>query len=169
MSWLDSYFMSGYKTLQIGGVAVTQEMILNLAAGASAVDNPGLGRTDVTISGIGLSSSTIHRGNPNGMGDANFTVTETLGTVWIGTYAVFTAVRSVVLPTSPTAGMTVVWSDEVTSAGGSILNFGVTFNGGTNNVMYGVTSASTYTATEAVWGGGSVIQLVFNGTLWKVS
>jgi hypothetical protein len=50
MSWLDKFFNTGYATLLVAGVAVPQERALNFASGATAVDNPLRGRTDVTIS-----------------------------------------------------------------------------------------------------------------------
>jgi hypothetical protein len=48
MSWLDAQIF-GYRTIQIGGVAVPSQTTLNFVTGASAVDNPAQARTDVTI------------------------------------------------------------------------------------------------------------------------
>lgn len=53
MSWLDKYFRSGVKNIAIGGVLLPPETTLNFASGASGVDNPASGSTDVTVSGSG--------------------------------------------------------------------------------------------------------------------
>ena len=49
MSWLDKLFGAGYKTIQIGGVALPQQPTVNIVSGASGVNNALLGRTDLTI------------------------------------------------------------------------------------------------------------------------
>lgn len=173
MSWLDSFFQTGYKTIQIAGIAIAAESTINFVSGASGVDNPGLTRSDITIFGSGLSGSTIHRG-ASGMGDANFTVVETGGTDYIGCNAVFTAARSLILPASPGSGQIVMWADENTSVGGAIASFNLVINGNGNQVQGpngtgGVAQGATYNVTDAIWGGGSLIQVLFNGSFWKVS
>lgn len=70
MSWLDRFFLGGYTTLAIAGTALPKEVVLNFVSGASAVDNPSLSRTDVTINAVGAptGSGLLHvtGGTPDG-------------------------------------------------------------------------------------------------------
>lgn len=58
MSWLDRFFKQGYATLQSGGSPVAPETVLNFVSGATVVDDPANGRTNVTISGGGGATGT---------------------------------------------------------------------------------------------------------------
>ena len=52
MSFLDTLLLA-YRNVAIGGVRVPQQPVLNFVSGATAVNNPGNGSTDITISGGG--------------------------------------------------------------------------------------------------------------------
>lgn len=51
MSWLDSFFNAGYATILVAGVALPQQRVLNIVAGATGTNNPALNRTDLTLIG----------------------------------------------------------------------------------------------------------------------
>ena len=57
MSWLDKFFSAGYREIQINGVALPHETIVNLVTGATGTDNTNFARTDVTITGASLNVS----------------------------------------------------------------------------------------------------------------
>ncbi len=57
MSWLDAYFKSGVKTIAIAGTALPFESTLNFVAGATGVDSPSTGMTNITVSSTGFSST----------------------------------------------------------------------------------------------------------------
>lgn len=48
MSWLDSFFNAGYRTILIAGVALPPRPAVNYV-GVTGVDNPALNRTDLTV------------------------------------------------------------------------------------------------------------------------
>ena len=52
MSWLANILKRGYGTLQINGVALPQEYVLNIATGAVGVDDPTNARTTLTITSL---------------------------------------------------------------------------------------------------------------------
>jgi len=180
MSWLDQ-LMFGYRNIQVNGVSVTPETTLNFVTGATAVDNPGQQRTDVTI---GAANGSISSSSIFSVTDAGLTVTATTGWVYIYSTAAFTADRTITLPlstnlTSASAGMIVQISDDATTTNGSLANHNLIVAGNGNNVQvtYGngtVTKASSVTfslgggASSAPLGPGGTIQMIFNGTYWKV-
>ena len=49
MSWLDRFFLKGYTAVQINGVAVPDEQILNFLAGITAADDAANERTNLSI------------------------------------------------------------------------------------------------------------------------
>lgn len=53
MSWLDGFLSGGYATIQIAGSGLQARAILNFVSGVTGVDNPGAGRTDLTVAGGG--------------------------------------------------------------------------------------------------------------------
>ena len=173
MSWLDQ-MMFGYRSIQIGGVTVPPETTLNFTNAVTAVDNPGQQRTDVTIGGVNgtLSASSIFS-----VTDAGLTIVATSGWVYVYSTAAFTLDRTLTLPVStsnPAAGMIVTWSDDATTANGSLASHNLIINGNGNNVQYSTTRAATITAslggspTQVPVGPGGSITLIFNGTYWKV-
>lgn len=82
MSWLDRFFL-GRATVYAAGVFVATEAAINFVSGASAVDNPGAGRVDITctgstaVTGTGLWYSTA--------GVVNGTAVLFIGDVQLGT------------------------------------------------------------------------------------
>lgn len=60
MSWLDRLFTTKVTTIQIAGVSLPPEQIVNFATGVSGADNPSNGRVDLTVVGtIGTGGVTI--------------------------------------------------------------------------------------------------------------
>ena len=57
MSWLDRLFTKGYTQIQINGIAVPSENILNFVAGASAADNQSNARTDITFTAASFAAA----------------------------------------------------------------------------------------------------------------
>lgn len=166
--------------LQVGGN--TQNVSdLDFAAGFNTTTTTDATTGESTLH-VTVGGATVHSASnspPNGMGDADFTVTETSGDTYVGASAVFTVDRTLKLPASPGVGQRVIWSDEVpstTNASGALATHNLIVNGNGKQVMSGGTGfeagnllAATYTATLAAWGGGgATITLIFNGTFWKV-
>jgi len=67
MSWLDNFFAPGILSLQLGGVPLPQEQILNFASGFTAADDPTNGRTNLTATGGGGGGSYYQTVESNGV------------------------------------------------------------------------------------------------------
>ena len=105
MSWLDRFFQGGIKNVAIAGTLLPQEVTLNFVSGASGVDNPGLSRSDVTISVLATPSGTGFVHITGGVVDAaaravnlsGADVTSTLGVTNGGTGAATLTAHAVLL------------------------------------------------------------------------
>jgi len=49
MSWLDRFFLGGYGKIQIDGVDLAREAVLNFLSGVKGTDDPANGRTDIRV------------------------------------------------------------------------------------------------------------------------
>jgi hypothetical protein len=150
LSWLDAYFQTGYKTIAIAGVPVAAEPILNFVSGATAADNPGLGRTDVTISGGGGGGGVTWQLGT----DTAYTVTGTSGTQFV-VIPTLTAARVWTAPTAPTDGMQFGLDDRnsvLVDAGNTL---SVTTAGGTDHfIIGGVDKGTTWQVPASLFKGG---------------
>ena len=72
MSWLDKFFTGGYKNIASAGSLLPQETTLNFVSGATVVDNPSTGMTNVTV------NATV---TPGAAGQGYFT-NNSLAAVW---------------------------------------------------------------------------------------
>jgi hypothetical protein len=96
---MDRFFGGGYSRIQIAGSDLPGEVALNFVSGASAVDDPGNDRTNVTVLGGGAAL-------PNG--DYVGQLLQWTGSIWDGTMA------------TPNTGDSPVWngSDWIPTQGG---------------------------------------------------
>ncbi len=67
MSYLDVLLR---KVIQIGGVSLTERRLWNFVSGATAVDNPSTGATDITVTGAAAPTGTGYITVTGGVQDA---------------------------------------------------------------------------------------------------
>jgi hypothetical protein len=168
MSWLDAFFAPKYQTIQIAGVPLPQENALNFFSGFTAADNPSNGSTDITGTGGGggggwtvLTSTTASHATPS---RATWLI------LWCNSSA---GSYTQALPTAPNSGDRVTLKDVgATSATTGIFANAITISGTSINVQDQHTMAIS--GTSYVWGqasgdgGGSVLDLQYNGVEWMV-
>lgn len=136
--------------------------------------DPTTGLPVVTMHVTAVGAVAAHIG-ALGMRDANFAVAETSGEVYVGSDTAFAADRTLTLPAAPGTMMRVTWADECVTANGSLAAHDLVIDGNGKNIQAGGTggtggniTAATYRAQFGAWGAGAAIELVFNGTMWKV-
>jgi hypothetical protein len=157
MSWLDAFFQTGYKTIAVAGVAVAQEAILNIVSGASVADNPGFGRTDMTI--VGATFPTVHE-----VVDANINLNDA-GNSYVG-FSGLSVDRTGFLIATPTPGQTATFADE----DGSLAAHNYIINGNGKNIVFNGAGAATLTFGHSTspFGAYDTLTIQYNGTFWKV-
>jgi len=166
MSWLDSFFQSGYKQIQIAGVPLIGENIVNFVSGVTGVDNPALARTDLTVSGGGGSATITWTEATGATPTVNIAASSSFLGVWCA--GVTTSAGTINLPASPTAGQIVFVTDE----DGTGVSIGMTIQGNGNNIVAYGAGAASYSFSTATNGyaRGATLQLswIASASVWKV-
>lgn len=160
MSWLDAFFQTGYKTVAIAGVPLAVESILNFVSGATAVDNPGLGRTDVTIAAGRIPQALASNG------DANQTLAGTSGDNFYAIYTL-TAPHAYQMPTAPGLNMSCAIADARSQYTGAN-KITLSTAGGTDHFWVGgVDMGTTWVIDPVRYLGGTIIFVRLSATTWE--
>lgn len=160
------FFQTGYKTVAVAGVPLAAESILNFVSGATAVDNPGLGRTDVTITASGGSAGVTWLLGT----DAAYQPTAARGRQII-VIPTFTANHTWKFPAAPQDGDQIELYDRtgVMATSGFVLS--MQGAAGTEHVFAeGADKGTLYAVPNALLGNGSVVFTYRNtSTTWEMA